>query len=263
MPRLQEVKCRVGGLKPRSRGPGLSRTLLDDFCSRGSGMTDSMPVVPALFLDLDGTLSDPSEGITRCVQHALQCLGRPCPSQSELRRYIGPPLRWTFPRLLGTDDSRLVETAIGCYRERYEAIGLFENEVYPGVPELLQHWQDDGYPLYVVTSKPTVYAERILRHFGLDRFFLEVYGPELNGRFDEKCELVEFILHERSLDPRRTVMIGDRARDVESGKANGTRTIGVTYGFGSAEEIAAAAPDRICHHPGDVPPAVLNLCPQP
>jgi phosphoglycolate phosphatase len=219
-------------------------------------MTDSMPVPLALFFDLDGTLSDPSEGITKSVQHALQCLGRPYPGKSELQHYIGPPLRWTFPRLLGTDDDTLVETAIGYYRERYETIGLFENEVYPGIPELLQRLQDDGYPLYVVTSKPTVYADRIIRHFGLDRFFLEVYGPELDGRFDEKRELVEFILRERRLDPSRTVMIGDRARDVESGRTNGTRTIGVTYGFGSVEEIAAAKPDEICHRPSEIYPAV-------
>jgi len=215
-----------------------------------------MPVPLALFFDLDGTLSDPSEGITKSVQHALQCLGRPYPGKSELQHYIGPPLRWTFPRLLGTDDDTLVETAIGYYRERYETIGLFENEMYPGIPELLQRLQDDGYPLYVVTSKPTVYADRIIRHFGLDRFFLEVYGPELDGRFDEKRELVEFILRERRLDPSRTVMIGDRARDVESGRTNGTRTIGVTYGFGSVEEIAAAKPDEICHRPSEIYPAV-------
>ena len=212
-----------------------------------------------LFFDLDGTLSDPSEGITRSVQHALQCLGRPYPGKSELQHYIGPPLRWTFPRLLGTDDNDLVETAIGYYRERYETIGLFENEVYPGVPELLQQLHDDGYPLYVVTSKPTVYADRIIERFGLDRFFIDIYGPELDGRFDEKRELVEFILQERSLDPRRTIMIGDRARDVESGRANGTRTIGVTYGFGSVEEITAAIPDAICHSPGEIYPAVRRL----
>ena len=209
-----------------------------------------------LFFDLDGTLSDPSDGITRSVQHALQRLGRPYPGKSELQHYIGPALRWTFPRLLGTDDNDLVETAIGYYRERYETIGLFENEVYPGVPELLQQLRDDGYPLYVVTSKPTVYSDRIIERFGLDRFFIDVYGPELDGRFDEKQELVEFILRERALDPSRTVMIGDRARDVESGRTNGTRTMGVTYGFGSVEEIAAAGPDEICHSPGDIYPAV-------
>ena len=219
-------------------------------------MTDSMHAPLALFFDLDGTLSDPSEGITKSVQHALQCLGRPYPGKSELQHYIGPPLRWTFPRLLGSDDNDLVETAIGYYRERYETVGLFENEVYPGVPELLQQLQDDGYPLYVVTSKPTVYSDRILRHFGLDRFFIEVYGPELDGRFDEKRELVEFILRARRLDPSRTIMIGDRARDVESGRTNGTRTIGVTYGFGSIAEITAARPDEICHRPGEIYPAV-------
>lgn len=212
-----------------------------------------------LFFDLDGTLSDPSEGITRSVQHALERLNRPYPSKDELKHYIGPPLRWTFPRLLGTDDRDLVETAITYYRERYETVGLFENEVYPGIPELLARLQSEGFPLYVVTSKPTVYADRILRHFGLDRFFLEVYGPELDGRFDEKRELVGFILHERCLDPRGTVMIGDRARDVESGKAHGTLTLGVTYGFGSEAEITAAGPDAIGHHPDHIHPAVLHL----
>ncbi len=226
-------------------------------------MTDLMPVHLALFFDLDGTLSDPSEGITKSVQHALRSLGRPYPGKSELQHYIGPPLRWTFPRLLGTDDNALVETAIGYYRERYETVGLFENEVYPGIPELLQQLQDDGYPLYVVTSKPTVYADRILQHFGLDRFFLEVYGPDLDGRFDEKRELVEFILCERCLDPRRTIMIGDRARDVESGKVNGTRTMGVTYGFGSVAEIAAAQPDELCHHPDEIYPAVQRQAQRP
>jgi phosphoglycolate phosphatase len=219
-------------------------------------MIDSTHEPLTLFFDLDGTLSDPSDGITRSVQYALQRLGRPSPSKAELQHYIGPPLRWTFPRLLGTDDNNLVETAIGYYRERYETIGLFENEVYPGIPELLERLHGEGYPLYVVTSKPTVYADRIIEHFGLERFFLEIYGPELDGRFDEKRELVAFILGARRLDPGRTIMIGDRARDVESGKVNGTRTIGVTYGFGDIEEITAADPDEICHHPGDIYPAV-------
>jgi len=226
-------------------------------------MIDSTQEPLTLFFDLDGTLSDPSEGITKSVQHALEYLGRPYPSKSELQHYIGPPLRWTFPRLLGTDDGALVETAIGYYRERYETVGLFENEVYPGIPKLLQQLYDGGYRLYVATSKPAVYADRIIRHFGLDRFFLDVYGPELDGRFDEKRELVEFILCERCLDPRRTVMIGDRARDVESGRANGTRTVGVTYGFGSVEEIAAAQPDAICHSPAEIGPAVQRQAERP
>lgn len=213
-----------------------------------------------LFFDLDGTLTDPREGITRSVQYALECLGRPYPSQAELEQYIGPPLRWTFPRLLDTDDQALVETAIAHYRRRYETVGLFENKVYPGIPETLGRLRDEGYPLYVVTAKPKVYAGRIVRRFGLDPFFIEVYGPELDGRFDEKRELVGFILHQRSLDPRRTVMIGDRASDIESGRAHGTCAIGVTYGFGTPDEIAAAKPDRICREPAEIYPAARGLC---
>jgi phosphoglycolate phosphatase len=217
----------------------------------------STPCGPlTLFFDLDGTLSDPSDGITRCIQHAMDCLGRPYPPKSELIRYIGPPLRWTFPRLLGTDDPQIIDSALRYYRQRYGDVGLFENEVYPGVPELLQRLHDEGCPLYVVTSKPTVYADRIIQRFGFDRLLKEVYGPELDGRFDEKAELVGHILAELSLDPKRTVMIGDRARDIESGKIHGTRAIGVTYGFGSLEEIADAGPDRICHRPEEIHQAV-------
>lgn len=219
-------------------------------------MNNSVRRPLTLFFDLDGTLSDPSEGITRSVQYALECLGRPYPPKSELVRFIGPPLRWTFPRLLGTDDRDLIETAIDYYRRRYENVGLFENEVFPGIPELLRQLYEDGYPLYVVTSKPKVYADRIIHHFGFERFFIEVYGPELDGRFDEKVELVGYILQQRSLDPKRTMMIGDRARDIESGRAHGTRTIGVTYGFGALEEITAAQPDCICHSPPEIAPAV-------
>ncbi len=226
------------------------------LCSDEYRMHDSSCRPLILFFDLDGTLSDPSEGITKSIQHALACLGRPYPGKEELEHYIGPPLRWTFPRLLGTDDANLVEAAVDYYRERYEDVGLFENVVYPGVPELLARLQREGYPLYVVTSKPKVYADRILRHFGLDRFFRAVYGPELDGRFDEKRELVGFILRERALDPHCTIMIGDRARDVASGKAHGTHTLGVTYGFGDEEEITAAGPDAICHKPADIYPAV-------
>jgi len=232
---------------------------MDGFGLGNSRMSNTARRRFTLFFDLDGTLSDPSEGITRSVQYALERLGRPYPPKSELTRFIGPPLRWTFPKLLGTEDRDLIETAIDYYRQRYENTGLFENEVYPGIPELLRQLRDDGYPLYVVTSKPKVYADRIIRHFGFEHFFIEVYGPDLDGRFDEKVELVGFVLQQRSLDAKSTVMIGDRARDIESGRAHGTRTIGVTYGFGTPEEIAAAAPDHICHNPYEIYPAVQRI----
>ena len=222
-------------------------------------MSNIKKSVTTLFVDLDGTLTDPSAGITRCMQHALECLGRSYPGQAELRRYIGPPLRWTFPRLLGSDDADLVETAIGHFRRRYGTVGLFENDPYPGVAELLSSLRADGYTLYVVTSKPKVYADRILAHFGLDRYFIEVFGPDLDGRFDEKRELVQFVLRHVGAEAKQTVMIGDRARDIESGKAHGTLTIGVTYGFGSEEELIAAKPDAICHSPSEIDGALSDL----
>lgn len=219
-------------------------------------MNDTTREPLTLFFDLDGTLSDPSDGITRCIQHALKSLGRAYPPKAELVQFIGPPLRWTFPRLLGSEAPELIDQALAFYRERYGDVGLFENHVYPGVPELLDRLQGDGHPLYVVTSKPKVYTDRIIEHFGFDGFFLDVFGPQLDGRFDEKSDLIEFILRERSIDPARTIMIGDRARDIESGQAHGTRTIGVTYGFGSEAELAAAGPDEICHSPAEIYEAV-------
>jgi len=217
---------------------------------------DMLNNTTTLFFDLDGTLSDPSDGITRCIQHALECLGRPYPPKAELVQYIGPPLRWTFPKLLGSDEEALIDAAVRYFRERFTDVGLFENEVYPGVREMLEKLHGDGHELYVVTSKPTIYAGRIIEHFGFDRFFLKVFGPQLDGRFDEKSELIGFILRERSIDPNGAIMIGDRARDIESGKAHGTRTIGVTYGFGSEAEIRAAEPDEICHAPAEIHQAV-------
>ena len=215
-------------------------------------MSATETTISTLFFDLDGTLTDPREGITRCIQYGLEQIGRPFPPQEELVKYIGPPLRWTFPDLLGTDEPELVDAAIRHYRQRYADVGLFENVVYDGIPEVLDALHDDGFTLYVVTAKPTVYAERIVRHFGLDPYFEATFGPELNGRFDDKTELVAHILAERDLQPEQTVMIGDRASDIAAGQANGTCTLAVTYGFGSADELTAVGPDAICHRPAEI-----------
>jgi phosphoglycolate phosphatase len=212
-----------------------------------------------LLFDLDGTLTDPKEGITKCLQYGLEQLGRPVPPQAELVQYIGPPLRWTFPRLLTTDDRALIDAAIEHYRRRYADVGIFENELYPDIPESLQALRDEGFRLFVVTSKPAVYAKRIIDHFGLAEYFEEVFGPDLDGRFDDKTQLIAHVLRERFIRPERSIMIGDRASDILAGKANGTRTVGVTYGFGSIEELKAASPDRLCHSPLEIRDALNGL----
>ena len=212
-----------------------------------------------LFFDLDGTLTDPKEGMTKSLQHAMTCLGRPSPPASELTQYIGPPLRWTMSRLLSTNDSGLIEQAVEYYRQRYRDVGLFENIVYEGIPPLLEALQSEGFPLYVVTSKPTIYAQCILEHFGLDRHFLQVFGPDFDGHFDDKTDLLAHVFSVLSTPPERTIMIGDRASDMLAGKSNGTRTIAVTYGFAAPGELAATAPDRTCSHPAQIRQAVLSL----
>jgi phosphoglycolate phosphatase len=221
-------------------------------------MIEAKHNVSTLFFDLDGTLTDPREGITRCIQYGLERIGRPSPPREELIKYIGPPLRWTFPDLLGGEEGERVDAAIRHYRDRYADVGLFENQLYEGIPELLAALQQDGFAMYVVTSKPTIYAERIVHHFDLDRHFVATYGPQLDGRFDDKGELIAHILTQRDLAPSQTMMIGDRASDIMAGKSNGVRTLAVTYGFGSVKELTAANPDLICSSPAAIRPVLID-----
>lgn len=214
-------------------------------------------MIANVFFDLDGTLLDPRKGITRCFQYALKKLGHPPELESSLTQFIGPPLRSTFAKLLGSEDKDLIEKAVGYYRERFSDVGVFENDIYPEIKELLI-LLCRSYHLYVVTAKAQVFARKIVRHFDLAQYFKAVYGPSLDGRFDNKGELIEAILQELSLAPEDTVMIGDRREDIVAGKSNGTRTIGLTYGYGSREEIAAAQPDFICHRPSDIGRVLLN-----
>lgn len=191
----------------------------------------------ALF-DLDGTLTNPKAGITRSIQYALDKLGRPVPEADELTWMIGPPIFAGFTELLGGPEQ--VQDAVRLYRERYGTIGLFENEVYAGIPALLQHLQEKGVRLYVATSKLQVFARRILDHFELSRFFIEIYGSEPDNRNADKRDLIRHILEQERFDPSAAVMIGDRKHDAIGAKANGLASIGVTWGYGSRQELLDA-----------------------
>jgi phosphoglycolate phosphatase len=201
-----------------------------------------------LVFDLDGTLTDPSEGITRCIRHALGRIGAACPPESDLARYIGPPLPEIFATILGEGDGARLATA--AFRERYGTVGLFENRPYDGVADALAVLQSRGHRLFVGTSKPWQFAERILERFGLDRFFTRVYGCELTGERADKAELLAHLLQTEQLDG--AVMIGDRKYDVAAARANGMRSIGVTWGFGSVDELREAGADAICDTPADL-----------
>jgi phosphoglycolate phosphatase len=173
-----------------------------------------MPARRHLFLDLDGTLTDPAPGIAACFLHSAHALGHTRLGEVDVRRFIGPPLREAFADILGTRDVARIEEAVRIYRERFSSIGLLENAVYPGIPELLARWCAAGHALSVVTSKAAVYAERIVDHFGLRPFLRRVYGAELSGERSTKAELVAHALASERLVAAEACMIGDREHDV-------------------------------------------------
>ncbi len=190
-----------------------------------------------LLFDLDGTLTNPFQGITKCISYALERLGRPSPPSGELIWCIGPPLIKSFAKLLDTDDNVLAEKALGFYRERFSMVGLFENELYEGIPEALEALQSKGHVLYLSTAKPRVYAERIMDHFGLTRYFNALYGAELDGTRNDKTSLISHILKTESIAAAEAVMIGDRKYDMIGAKENGVRGFGVLWGYGTKDEL--------------------------
>jgi phosphoglycolate phosphatase len=194
-----------------------------------------------LLFDLDGTLTDPREGITRSIQFALARLGIDEPDLVKLERFIGPPLYQAFMEGYGFDEAK-AWTAVEHYRERFKVTGLYENLLFDGVLELLEHLTGQGRSLYIATSKPTVYAREIARHFAFDHHFKVIYGSELDGTRTNKAELIGHLLAQERLDPAQTLMIGDRKHDLIGARLNGVQAVGVGYGFGSREELMAEAP---------------------
>jgi len=190
-----------------------------------------------LLFDLDGTLTDPFTGITKCISYALDRLDRKLPPRQSLGWCIGPSLKSSFAKLLASDDDALTEKAVAFYRERFGTVGLFENEVYDGIVEVLEDLQKNGHTLYVATSKPVVYAERIIGHFGLQRYFKRVFGSELDGTRSDKTSLISHILQRELIAPSETSMIGDREHDIIGAKENGIYGFGVLWGYGTKDEL--------------------------
>jgi phosphoglycolate phosphatase len=209
-------------------------------------------MISNILFDLDGTLTDPKDGITRCIQFSLGRLGIGVPPQDCLTWCIGPPLKESFSRLFRSSDNVLLDEALRHYRERFSEIGIYENSVYPGIVSALQKIRITGFRVYLATSKPTVFASRILDHFNLTQFFNGIYGSELDGRFSDKGDLIAHILKTEGLDSSMTLIVGDRSHDIFGGKKNGIATAAVTYGYGTREEIEASEPDFIFHSPSDL-----------
>jgi phosphoglycolate phosphatase len=193
------------------------------------------------------------------MRYAFDRLGVRYPSDDILASFIGPSLRGTFGTLLDTSDGDVIERALALYREEYGISGLFENHVYDGIDQMLAHARLTASAAFVATLKPKPYADRIVHRLGLERYFAGVYGPEMEGRFDDKVDLLAHLLAREKIPAERAVMIGDRAGDIVAARANGVRSIGVLWGYGSESELTDARADGLCASPGELASCLSRL----
>jgi len=212
-----------------------------------------------LLFDLDGTLTDPFPGIIKSIQHALVALGHPAPPDNDLRWCIGPPLRQVFARLLDTKDASLIESAVLKYRDRFGTVGLFENDLYPGIETALAELKRSGHTFGVATSKPAVFAVRIIEHFGLKPYFRSIDGSEMDGTRADKTSLIAYILKRDAIAPADTIMIGDREFDMIGARQNGVAALGVLWGYGSRAELEAAGAFACVASPQELPAALAQI----
>lgn len=198
-----------------------------------------------ILFDLDGTLTEPKVGITKSVAYALEYYGIHVEDLDTLCPFIGPPLKESFMKYYGFDDEK-AEEAVEKYREYFRPHGVYENEIYEGVREMIESLYQQGKTLVLASSKPTVFVEIILDYFQIRSYFKCVVGSELDGRRVNKDEVVECALAEAGIEEKeQTVMIGDRMHDMMGAKKNGLDAIGVLYGHGSYEELESSGADRI------------------
>ena len=198
-----------------------------------------------ILFDLDGTLTNPKEGITKSVQYALKQCGIVVEDADTLIPFIGPPLRESFKTFYGFDDAK-AEWAVAQYRVYFTQKGIFENAIYDGVAALLAKLQSAGKTLILATSKPAVYAEEILKHFDIYDYFTFISGSELDGRRSQKSEVIGYALEQTNISALdAVVMVGDKEHDIIGAKEIGIYSIGVLYGYGDYEELSRANANQI------------------
>ena len=210
------------------------------------------PVLPTLIFDLDGTLTDSKPGIVGCLRKVLDA--RNMGDQGPLDRFVGPPVEeWTTELLPNATNEARAELARE-YRACYDREGWQNNSVFPGVRSMLTELHQEGFPLFVCTSKQQHFAVRILDFFELSSLFVAIYGDKAEYASHSKADLLANLLRDHSLSPAKTWMIGDRIYDIQAAHANSIRCLAAAWGYGPAEECAQA--DAIAASPPDVPALV-------
>ena len=213
----------------------------------------------AILFDLDGTLIDSSEGITKSTQYALAHYGIIENDLSKFYKFIGPPLVASFKKYYDFSEEQAVE-AVAVYRERYNKIGLFECSLYPGVRECIEKLKAQGYLIGMASSKPEVSCRRILEHFGILELFDDVVGATFDGRIDTKEEVLNEVMRRWSDVPKDEMcLIGDTMFDVEGANQVGIRTVAVTFGFGNVQEMVEAGAVAVCDDMEELPEIVAGL----
>lgn len=201
-----------------------------------------------IMFDLDGTISDPKVGICTSVQTALKQMGIEVADINELTPFIGPPLRDSFRNFYGIKEED-IERTIGYYRERFSTVGLYENELYDGIFDLLKELHDAGKKLSLTSSKPEVFVKKILDFFKITEFFDVITGSDLAGKRENKKMIIDDsiagLFGDKPVDLSKVVMVGDRKFDIEAAIEAGVSNIGVSYGYGSKEELSKAGADII------------------
>ena len=193
-----------------------------------------------ILFDLDGTISDPKVGMTKSIQYSLRTFGIEVANMDTLTPFIGPPLRESYKEFYGFNEEE-VEKAVAKYREYFTGRGIFENTLYPDMDILLETLYKRGKTLLVATSKPMMYAKKILEYFAIDTYFSFIAGSELNGERSIKSEVIQYALANMGIaEIEKAVMIGDRKHDIIGAKEVGMDNIGVLYGYGDLPELQGA-----------------------
>ena len=211
-----------------------------------------------ILFDLDGTLTDSSEGITKSVQYALDKMGIHEPDLKPLERFIGPPLYDEFRRSYDFDDAE-AKQAIDFYRERFGVVGWKENLLYDGIPELLKALTEAGKTLSTASSKPAFFVDKIVKYFNIEQYFAVVSGATLDGSIGTKTQVVQQARERLNVQDRsQAVLIGDRLHDAEGARACGIDCIGVTFGFGSREELESAGANHVVDRVDELLPLLVR-----
>ena len=211
-----------------------------------------------LFFDLDGTLIDPQEGLTKAIQVSLEKMGeKDIPTSHELRWCIGPPLWNSFEVLLGPGAD--IGEAMDYYREYFMDDGMYQADVYDGIGEMFDSFHQVDAQMFIATSKPAIYAQEIIEHFGIHAHVERLFGSELDGTNSDKTELLKFALDETGADPAKSVMIGDRQFDIFGARNNDIPSVGALWGFGDPDEFHLGEADSLAGAPEEVPEIVFDL----